>query len=295
MPAKLRALNAPAPPAAREGAANDCSPVGEHDASAAWRVSVTGAAELKPRAHHCRTGSCTGLSRTLSGGIERVCSHKDFALLAEDEETGGGDAAPEADTSSEDADGVESANHVHTHGHGHNHGHNHAAAGPVAWRDVLLRVACIVRDRLCKSPLVQGSVAGVVLSLALKATDRKRKLPFIIDQTALYLHNCVLGVSLFNFGLFAQVNGMMPCGVRKTILIQFVRSVVCPLATLLVLLLFRFRGSELKLLVISAALPQALSSFVVFKEYKIQPEVFSTSMTVGTVLCLPVVCIWCAA
>jgi auxin efflux carrier family len=88
---------------------------------------------------------------------------------------------------------------------------------------------------------------------------------------------------------------MMPCGLRKTLVIMLMRAVVCPLATLLVLLLFRVRGEELRLLVMSAALPQALSSFVVFKEFKIQPEVFSTSMTVGTVLCLPVVCTWCAA
>lgn len=288
MPAQLRALDVPPPLAAASG--------GEHDA---WggRVSVSGATELKTRSHHARTdsGSCGGLSRTLSGGapssprgcLERIGSHNDFALL-EDEETGAAAAAPAEQASSDEAEGSESGNK-----HGHSHGHRHGAPPPApVWMETLYQVGGIVRDRLGKSPLVQGAVLGVAMSLALKGTDRTRKLPFIIDQTALYLHNCVLGTSLFNFGLFTHLNGMMPCGLRKTLVIVIMRSIVCPLATLLVLLLFRVRGEELRLLVMSAALPQALSSFVVFKEFKIQPEVFSTSMTVGTVLCLPVVCIW---
>ena len=33
----------------------------------------------------------------------------------------------------------------------------------------------------------------------------------IIDSVSLYLNNCVLGVSLFNFGLFCHMNGIISC------------------------------------------------------------------------------------
>jgi auxin efflux carrier family protein len=102
-----------------------------------------------------------------------------------------------------------------------------------------------------------------------------------------------LGISLFNFGLFTYVNGMLSCGWRKLAQILFLRFVASPLCCLSVLLMFgNFSKDLMKLLVLSAAMPQALSSFVVFKEWKIQPEVFSTSMTVGTALCLPITCLW---
>ncbi len=82
-----------------------------------------------------------------------------------------------------------------------------------------LRVLRIVRDRLLHNPMVLGAVGGVITTLAVKARDRNAKLPFvsaallcclqaradgcsaqILDMTSLYLNNCVLGISLFNFG-----------------------------------------------------------------------------------------------
>lgn len=102
-----------------------------------------------------------------------------------------------------------------------------------------------------------------------------------------------LGISLFNFGLFTHVNGMLSCGWLKLAQILLLRFVLSPLCCLAVLLMYgNFPREEMKLLVLSAAMPQALSSFVVFKEWKIHPEIFSTSMTAGTALCLPITCLW---
>jgi hypothetical protein len=151
----------------------------------------------------------------------------------------------------------------------------------------------------------------------------------ILDMTSMYLNNCVLGISLFNFGarlcvllscgkqaqlvaliahrcrsrarlraprragLFAYVHGIISCGYRRAAEVVVLRSIVSPVCCLCVMLIFGLRGDALKIMVMQGALPQAVSSFVVFKEFKIQPEVFSTSTTVGTALCLPVMCIWC--
>jgi hypothetical protein len=115
----------------------------------------------------------------------------------------------------------------------------------------------------------------------------------ILDMTSLYLNNCVLGISLFNFGLFAYTHGIISCGYRRAAEVVFLRSVVSPICCLCVMLMFGLRGEPLKIMTMQGALPQAVSSFVVFKEFKIQPDVFSTSTTVGTALCLPVMIIWC--
>jgi len=155
-----------------------------------------------------------------------------------------------------------------------------------------LRVLRIVRDRLLTNPMVIGAFAGVITSLAVKAKDHTRPLPYILDTTSLYLQNCVLGISLFNFGLFAFCHGIISCGYQRAAVIVLMRCVVSPLCCLLVMLVFRLKGDVLKIMILQGALPQAVSSFVVFKEFKIQPEVFSTSTTLTTALCLPTMLIW---
>ena len=95
-------------------------------------------------------------------------------------------------------------------------------------------------------------------------------------------------------GLFAFVHGIISCGYRRAVETVLLRYVLSPVCCLLVGLMFGFRGDNIKVFTMQGALPQAVSSFVVFKELKIQPEVFSTSTNVGTLLCLPVMCLWYA-
>ena len=90
-------------------------------------------------------------------------------------------------------------------------------------------------------------------------------LPQILDTTSLYLNNCVLGISLFNFGLFAFAHGIISCGRRKAAEVVFLRCVLSPLCCLLTMLALGLRGDALKVMVMQGALPQAVSSFVVFK------------------------------
>lgn len=90
------------------------------------------------------------------------------------------------------------------------------------------------------------------------------------------------------------MHGIISCGNRRAAEAVLLRSVLSPVCCLLTGLLFRLKDDVLKIFTLQGALPQAVSSFVVFKEFKIQPEVFSTSTTVGTALCLPVMCVWFA-
>ena len=114
------------------------------------------------------------------------------------------------------------------------------------------------------------------------------------------------------------MHGIISCGNRRAAKVVLLRSVLSPVCCLLTGLLFRLKGDVLKIFILQGALPQAVSSFVVcacsslvsallacadalscyllptVKEFKIQPEVFSTSTTLTTALCLPVMCIWFA-
>ena len=289
-------------------------PDGVHDGTAvvtrARRLSqgASGSTrELKVRHHghgeaEPAAGEGSGAARTRSptnGSMPgspcfgpRAAPNHEFALL--DEEANGGEAPAGAAATTSPRDGA----------NGHSGEHAHAHAGPAVedftavgggggGMAVLRRVLYILQERLVRNPLVIGAVFGLMVSLAVKGTDRKRKVHMVIDQTFLYLQNTVLGISLFNFGLFSYVNGMLSCGWRKLGEILLLRFVASPFLCLAVLHMFgTFARDDMRLLVLSAAMPQALSAFVVFKEYKIQPEIFSTSMTMGTALCLPVTCMW---
>ena len=158
----------------------------------------------------------------------------------------------------------------------------------------VMRVLRIVRDRLLHSPLVIGAFAGVVTTLLVKRVDRKRPLPYILDVTTLYLQNCVLGISLFNFGLFAYVHGIVSVPPRRALEVVLYRSVLSPVCCALTMLAFGFTGPSLKIMIMQGALPQAVSSFVIFKEFRIQAETFSTSTNLSTLLCLPTMCVWYA-
>ncbi len=234
------------------------------------RVS-TSMTEMKPR---------LSLARTASGGPERS------ALLAAEA------AAAHAEEHSHDTEAAPAP--AEADGGPHHPMPEHANAA--------MRVLRIMRDRLLTNPMVLGAVAGIITSLAVKAKDHNRPLPYILDTTSMYMNNCVLGISLFNFGLFAAVHGIISCGYKRAAVrdgsayrlrsvlncmrpqgVMLLRCVISPICCLLVMLMFGMRGDVLKIMILQGALPQAVSSFVVFKEFKIQPEVFSTSTTLTTV------------
>ena len=269
------------------------------------RTSLGAAAtqELKVRHHGHGAGGEVTASPRMTARAASPPPH-DFALLDEDEEKdktsdveapagAGATGSPRDGAAAGQAQNGEQA-HEHSHAPGGGAVEDYTApGGGVGAMAVLHRVLFILQERLVRSPLVIGAVAGLAVSLAVKGTDRQRRLHQIVDQTFLYLQNCVLGISLFNFGLFAHVNGMISCGWRKLGEILLLRFVASPFLCLAVLMMFgNFPRDDMRLLVLSAAMPQALSSFVVFKEFKIKPEIFSTSMTMGTALCLPITCIW---
>ena len=293
-------------------------PDGVHDGTAvvtrARRLSqgASGSTrELKVRHHghgdaaDAAEGSGAARTRSPTNGLPgspcfgpRATPNHEFALLDEENQAAVAEAPGGAATTTSPREAANGQNGEHAHAHAHAHDGSAvedytAVAGGAGGMAVLRRVLYILQERLVRNPLVIGAVLGLMVSLAVKGTDRKRKVHQIIDQTFLYLQNTVLGISLFNFGLFSYVNGMLSCGWRKLGEILLLRFVASPFLCLAVLHMFgTFARDDMRLLVLSAAMPQALSAFVVFKEYKIQPEIFSTSMTMGTALCLPVTCMW---
>ncbi|XP_029125610.1 probable auxin efflux carrier component 1b [Cajanus cajan] len=52
------------------------------------------------------------------------------------------------------------------------------------------------------------------------------------------------------------------------------------------------RGVLLRVAIVQAALPQAITSFVFAKEYNLHADIFSTAVILGTVVSLPVTIIY---
>lgn len=99
----------------------------------------------------------------------------------------------------------------------------------------------ILKQRVLSNPMVITATAAIFVSMIVKHKDRNAKLPYIIDQTSLYLNNCVLGVSLFNFGLFAHLNGVVSCEPAEAGLVLLGRFVLSPLMNIPVMYFFGMR------------------------------------------------------
>ena len=158
--------------------------------------------------------------------------------------------------------------------------------------DLHHRLGAILRQRVLLNPMVLGAAAGAAVSLATRATDRRRPLHPILYNGANYLGSCVLGVALFNFGLFSHMHGVVSCGRAEMAGALLARFVLPPALNLPLMYAVGLRGDALKIMVMQAALPQAIAAFVMFKEFRLNPELFSTSVVLGTVLALPATCIW---
>jgi predicted permease len=183
---------------------------GTHVVTRQGRVSNGGggAHELKVRHSHSHPMPDThingsGHKRNGSHGaasprvLARCGSPTEFVRLDEDEEAAHAGAAelPSGTAPAGSHNGGQPLISDSSHGHGVvADGNCTADAAPAAGgvMQAVERVAIVLRERLIRSPLVVGAVLGLVVSLAIRGDNRSRKLHIMVDQTFLYLQNCVV-------------------------------------------------------------------------------------------------------
>ena len=149
-----------------------------------------------------------------------------------------------------------------------------------------------VLSKVLRNPIIWSAVLGAVYSVL--AQNFSWGMPKVLDLTTSMLGNCTLGLALFNIGLFMFGKPLLTCSWQQAVgggVLRFVASpALALLAALTVGLPIRGEGTTLgKLLILQAALPQAVVSFAIAQEYKTYPGVFSTLINTTTLGSIPVV------
>ncbi|KAG9149821.1 hypothetical protein Leryth_023638 [Lithospermum erythrorhizon] len=114
-------------------------------------------------------------------------------------------------------------------------------------------------------------------------------MPEVIDGCIKIVAKAGACVAMFSMGLFMAVQPkIVACGSGLTIVAMVLRFVVGPAAMVIASLVVRLHGDIFRASFIQAALPQAITAFVFAKEYSLHAEVFSVSISVGTIISVPV-------
>ncbi|KAL6846811.1 hypothetical protein ACP4OV_024259 [Aristida adscensionis] len=145
--------------------------------------------------------------------------------------------------------------------------------------------------KVAKNPNVYAGVLGVAWACF---TNRWHiETPSIIEGSVLIMSKTGVGLAMFSMGLFmALQEKIIVCGAGPTVLGMALRFVAGPAATAVGALAVGLRGDVLRLAIIQAALPQAITTFVFAREYGLHADILSTAVIFGTLASLPVLIVY---
>ncbi|CAL5087479.1 unnamed protein product [Urochloa decumbens] len=148
-----------------------------------------------------------------------------------------------------------------------------------------------VGTKVAKNPNVYAGVLGVAWACI---TNRWHiETPSIIEGSVLVMSKTGVGLAMFSMGLFmALQEKIIVCGAGPTLLGMALRFGAGPAATAAGAVALGLRGDVLRLAIIQAALPQAITTFVFAKEYSLHADILSTAVIFGTLVSLPVLIVY---
>ncbi|CAO1948560.1 unnamed protein product [Urochloa humidicola] len=146
--------------------------------------------------------------------------------------------------------------------------------------------------KLLKIPNTYASFLGLAWSLV--AFKYGIKMPKIVDDSLFTISTTACGLSMFASGTFiARQQRFVPCGYGVASLSMVLKFLVGPIVMLLASIAIGLRGTILRIAVVQAALPLAVSSFVYAEEYKVHADIMSTGVIlIGTFISLPVTIVY---
>ncbi|CAI9101805.1 OLC1v1039220C1 [Oldenlandia corymbosa var. corymbosa] len=148
------------------------------------------------------------------------------------------------------------------------------------------KVMKIVCFKLAKNPNVLSTVIGLIWALIAKRWHIG--MPKIIEGSILIMSSGGVGLAMFSLGLFmALQEKVIACGVGVASYTMVMRFVIGPAIAAIGALATGLHGDVLRIVVIQAALPQSVGSFVYAQEYGLHAQVISTAILLGTVVALP--------
>ncbi|PIN00404.1 hypothetical protein CDL12_27093 [Handroanthus impetiginosus] len=140
--------------------------------------------------------------------------------------------------------------------------------------------------KLAKNPNIYACSLGLIWALLAKRWNFE--IPSIVDGSIQIMAKAGSGVAMFSIGLFmALQEKVIACGMRLTIYSMALRFVGGPLTMAIGALALGLRSNVLCIVLIQAALPQAITSFIFAQEYGLHANLLSTAVIFGTIISLP--------
>ncbi|KAF7066412.1 hypothetical protein CFC21_072404 [Triticum aestivum] len=145
--------------------------------------------------------------------------------------------------------------------------------------------------KVARNPNVYAGMLGVAWSCI---TNRWHiETPSIIEGSVLIMSRTGLGLCMFSMGQFmALQERVVACGAQLTAVGMALRFLVGPAATAAGAVALGLHGDVLRVTIIQAALPQAITTFVFAREYGLHADVLSTAVIFGTLMSLPVLIVY---
>nr|WNQ14459.1 auxin efflux carrier [Primula forbesii] len=145
----------------------------------------------------------------------------------------------------------------------------------------------IVLMKLAMNPNTYGCVAGI--TWAFVSNRWHFQMPSIIEGSVLIMSRAGTGTAMFSMGLFmACQEKVIACGTSLTLFGMVLKFIAGPLASVIGAIVVGLRGDVLRVAIITAALPQSITSFIFAKEYGLHAEVLSTAVIFGMMASLPI-------
>ncbi|KAL9426941.1 hypothetical protein AB3S75_033676 [Citrus x aurantiifolia] len=161
-------------------------------------------------------------------------------------------------------------------------GHVTSSSRPPFWH--LMKVVWL---KLAKNPNSYACVIG--LAWAFVANRWHFKLPSIIEGSILIMSKAGTGTAMFSMGIFmALQEKLLACGPGLTALGMVLKFIAGPAAMAIGSIAAGLHGDVLRVSIIQAALPEAITTFIFAKEYGLHADVLSTAVIFGTIVSLPV-------
>ncbi|CAA0829282.1 Putative auxin efflux carrier component 8 [Striga hermonthica] len=143
-----------------------------------------------------------------------------------------------------------------------------------------------VLAKLAKNPNCYACALGLIWALLAKRWNFD--MPEIVEGSVLIMAKAGSGVAMFTMGLFmALQEKVIACGVKLGLYGMVLRFVGGPLTTAMGSFALGLRSNILRMAIIQAALPEAITAFVYAQEYGLHANVLSTAVIFGTIVSLP--------
>jgi len=133
-----------------------------------------------------------------------------------------------------------------------------------------------------KTPTIWGILFA--LGFSILATYYGVKMPLFLRNTLTMVAAPASAVALFALGTFLHKKSKID--LKEVLTLCFFKNLLLPIISVAVIALLAFESIDTKVIILQAAMPMAITNFVLSEQYNVRKELISTSIVVSTIISL---------